>query len=54
MLYGDPPPDLEPGEGAGWATAALLVPIAVLVVLGLLLPEPLSSLMRASAGVLVP
>ena len=54
MLYGDPPPGLEPGEGAGLATAALLVPIAVLVALGLLLPEPLSSLIRASAGVLVP
>lgn len=54
MLYGDPPADLETGEGAGWATVALLVPIVVLVVLGLVLPGPVSALIREGARVLAP
>jgi hypothetical protein len=54
MLYGDPAPDVQAGEPGSWATVTLLVPIVILIVLGLLLPGPLSTLIRDGAGALLP
>jgi hydrogenase-4 component F len=54
MLYGDPAADVRAGEPGSWATVTLLVPIVILIVLGLLLPGPLSTLIRDGAGALLP
>lgn len=40
MLYGEPPEKIERGESIRWSLAPLAVNLAVLIVLGLTLPEP--------------
>jgi hypothetical protein len=42
------------GEGREWSTVALVVPIAVLVVLGIVLPGPVSALIDQSVSNLRP
>jgi hydrogenase-4 component F len=54
MLYGVSPEGVEVGERSGWTTVALLVPVAILVVLGVTLPTPLSTLIRHSVASLIP
>jgi hydrogenase-4 component F len=54
MLYGDAPGGVETGERPSWAAVALLVSLLILVVLGLVLPGPLSTLIHDGAGALVP
>ena len=54
MLYGGVPEGVEAGEPRSWQIVALLVPAAVLVVLGVTLPPPLSALILDSVGNLFP
>jgi hydrogenase-4 component F len=54
MLYGGVPEGVQAGEHRGWPILALVVPVAVLVVLGVALPAPISTLLRQSVGSLVP
>jgi hydrogenase-4 component F len=54
MLYGDAPEGVRSGERGSWPTVALAVPVLLLVLLGLLLPPPLSSLIQRSVEALVP
>jgi hydrogenase-4 component F len=54
MLYGDAPRDVAVGERDGWPVLTLAVPALLLVVLGIALPTPLSSLIRQGVGNLVP
>jgi hydrogenase-4 component F len=54
MLYGEPPANVRTGERGSWTTAVLVVPLLILILLGLVLPGPLSTLIRDSAGALVP
>jgi hydrogenase-4 component F len=54
MLYGDLPDGVRAGERPHWSMLALLVPVAVLVVLGLWLPAPVSTLIRRGVEALVP
>jgi hydrogenase-4 component F len=54
MLYGDGPDDVRAGEPRAWPVAALAVPMVVLVVLGLMLPTPLSTLIHHSVSSLIP
>ncbi|HXE79284.1 MAG TPA: proton-conducting transporter membrane subunit [Vicinamibacterales bacterium] len=53
MLYGDAPDDVRGGEGSAWPLAALTLPAALLVVLGIALPSPLSSLIDRSVNTLL-
>jgi len=46
MLYGAAPAGVTVGEGNGWTLAPLTINVAVLVVLGLLLPAPLLALLN--------
>jgi hydrogenase-4 component F len=48
MLYGDPPEGVPVGEGREWPTVVLLLPVAVLVLLGVVLPKSVSSLIELS------
>ncbi len=54
MLYGEPPAGVEAGERRGWPTAALLVAAAATVVLGIVLPAPLSRLLDHTVSALLP
>lgn len=54
MLYGGVPEGLRQGERRGWPLIALIVPALVLVVLGVILPAPLSTLIHQSVRNLVP
>jgi hydrogenase-4 component F len=54
MLYGPPPEGVRAGEPRGWPILALLVPVAILVVLGMALPAPMSALLQQSVGTLAP
>jgi hydrogenase-4 component F len=54
MLYGDVPEGVTAGERRSWPIAALAVPAAILIVLGLTLPTPLSTLIHQSVGNLLP
>ena len=54
MLYGEAPESVRSGERGSWPTVALAVPVLLLVLLGLLLPPPLSSLIQRSVEALVP
>jgi hydrogenase-4 component F len=50
MLYGEAPAGTARGERAGWPVVALIVPAAILVVLGVALPGPLATLIQQSVG----
>jgi hydrogenase-4 component F len=52
MLYGDAPPGIAGGEPRSWPLVALAVPVVLLVVLGVTLPAPLSSLIHQGAAAL--
>jgi hydrogenase-4 component F len=52
MLYGDVPPGVPVGERAGWPQLALAGSAAVLVVLGLTLPRPVSRLIDQCVALL--
>jgi hydrogenase-4 component F len=54
MLYGSPPEGVRAGEPGGWALLPLVASAVVLVVLGVVLPAPLSRLIDQSVGGLVP
>lgn len=54
MLYGEAPDAVPAGERHGWPTAALLGAAAVTVVLGVVLPAPLSRLIDHSVRALLP
>lgn len=54
MLYGVVPEGVRAGEHRSWEILALAVPLAILVVLGVTLPTPISALIRHSVGSLVP
>jgi hydrogenase-4 component F len=54
MLYGDMPEGVPSGEHHGWSTAALVMPVLILVVLGLMLPAPVATLIHQSVAALVP
>ncbi len=54
MLYGDAPAEIPIGDADGWTIAALAVPAALLVLLGVVLPTPLSGLIHRSVAVLLP
>jgi hydrogenase-4 component F len=51
MLYGAAPVGVTVGEGNGWALAPLTINVAVLAVLGLLLPAPLLALLNQIVGI---
>lgn len=53
MLYGEAPEGIRPGEDGGWTAIALAVPVLLLVLFGLLLPAPLSTLIQRSVEALV-
>jgi hydrogenase-4 component F len=46
MLYGVPPEGVAIGEIGGWRIAPLFISVAVLVMLGLILPAPLATLLN--------
>src|SRR5712691_11513420 len=50
MLYGDTPEGVVVGERREWSTHALVVPIVVLVVLGIVLPGSVSALIDQSVS----
>jgi hypothetical protein len=54
MLYGSVPDRMRRIEQRDWPVLALAVPAVVLVVLGLTLPAPLSTLIYRSVASLVP
>jgi len=54
MLYGSAPEGVRTGEERSWPIAALTVSAVVLVVLGVTLPTPISTLIHESVGSLVP
>ncbi len=54
MLYGPVPAGVIAGEQHAWPVAVLLLPAAVLVVLGVTLPEPVSLLIDQTVGTLLP
>lgn len=54
MLYGPVPAGVAGGERRGWPIAVLLLPPAVLIVLGVALPGPVSLLIDRTVGALLP
>jgi len=54
MLYGEVPDGVPVGEGRTWSVAALAVSVGVLVVLGVILPRPISTLIHQSVSSLIP
>lgn len=54
MLYGRAPAAIQAGEHGSWPVLALMVPLAILVVLGVTLPTPISTLLYQSVGGVVP
>jgi hydrogenase-4 component F len=50
MLYGEAPAGTVVGERPGWPIVALVVPAAILIVLGVALPTPLATLIQQSVG----
>jgi hydrogenase-4 component F len=54
MLYGDTPAGVRVGEGREWATVALVFPVAVLILLGVVLPGPVSALINQCVSNLIP
>ena len=54
MLYGDAPEGMRIGEGREWRTVALMLPVAVLILLGVVLPGPVSALIDQCVSNLMP
>jgi hydrogenase-4 component F len=54
MLYGQAPDSVRAGEHRSWALLTLCVPFAILVLLGVVLPTPMSALLQQTAGSLAP
>ena len=54
MLYGDAPEGVRIGEGREWGAVALMLPVAVLILLGVVLPEPVSALIDQCVSNLIP
>jgi hydrogenase-4 component F len=54
MLYGQAPDGVRTGEHRSWALLTLCVPFAILVLLGVVLPTPMSALLQQATGSLVP
>jgi hydrogenase-4 component F len=54
MLYGEAPEGVVIGESREWSTFALVVPVAVLIVLGIVLPGPVSALIDRCVSTLRP
>jgi len=54
MLYGDAPAGVTSGERGGWPAIALAVPVLLLIVLGVILPGPISTLLHQSVASLMP
>jgi hydrogenase-4 component F len=54
MLFGAPPADVIAGEHSRWRIALLVLNVALLVVLGLTLPAPLSTLLNRSVAIIAP
>jgi hydrogenase-4 component F len=50
MLYGDAPAGVRVGERGAWPLTLLAVPAGVLVILGVILPRPLSTLIQQSVS----
>jgi hydrogenase-4 component F len=54
MLYGDAPEGVRVGEGREWSTTVLMLPVAVLILLGVVLPGPVSALIDQCVSNLIP
>lgn len=54
MLYGEAPAGVPVGERRNWSVAALALSVGVLVVLGVALPRPLSTLITQSVRGVIP
>ncbi len=54
MLYGEPPASVVSGERRSWPTTALLLAAGATVVLGVILPSPLSRLLDHTVSTLLP
>jgi hydrogenase-4 component F len=54
MLYGDAPEGVRVGEGREWSTTVLMLPVAVLILLGVVLPGPISALIDQCVSNLIP
>jgi hydrogenase-4 component F len=54
MLYGEAPAGVTVGERHGWSVAVLAVPVGVLIVLGVALPRPISTLITQSVHGVIP
>jgi hydrogenase-4 component F len=54
MLYGPPAPDISSGEGGAWRLAPLALCLGALLVLGLFVPAPITSLLRQIAEIAGP
>jgi hydrogenase-4 component F len=54
MLYGEAPAGVPVGERRNWSVAALAVSVGVLVVLGVTLPRPISTLITQSVRGVIP
>ena len=54
MLYGEAPAGVLVGERRNWPVAALAVSVGVLVVLGVALPRPISTLITQSVRGVIP
>ena len=54
MLYGSVPDAVPAGEHRGWPILILIVPAAVLVLFGVVLPTPFSKLIHQTVGNLIP
>ena len=52
MLFGQPKEDVVIGEPDGWHISLLLLSVALLVILGLTLPEPLMILLNQSVAII--
>jgi hydrogenase-4 component F len=54
MLYGDAPEGVRSGEAREWGVALLAIPAVLLVVLGVMLPAPVTALIEQGVSVLQP
>jgi hydrogenase-4 component F len=51
LLYGQPPQGLPVGEADGWHMSLLFLSVALLLILGLIIPAPLMTLLKQSAAI---
>jgi hypothetical protein len=54
MLYGQAPDGVRTGEHRSWALLTLCIPFAILVLLGVVLPTPISALLQQTTSSLAP